>query len=223
MPTVPDTRSRLEALWLETTAEPLWMPKTLWRYIRLRRRVSLKVLARGDVDVPAPPRALPNCRACTDICCIGKKNQVSLRLVDIAMLMDMGRADLIAREHSEPPQDSSARKRLAGSQTASMFPVLKQDEDERCLALGKDKRCSIYPQWPLSCARFPYSLDRDDHEIFYSPRCPSYEIVQHHERINVMVDAALAAYNERIRDFILVEFAWPGLEQIGLAQYLRRA
>jgi len=225
MPIVPelgDKRRALEALWTETTAKSLWLPKTLWRYMNLKRRVNLRMLHRWDVDVPPPPRALPNCRACTDICCIGKKNQVSLRLVDIAMLMDMGREDLIAVEHDAPPKDSYARERFLQSRTYAMFPVLKQDEQERCAALGRDKRCTIYPAWPLSCARFPYSLDLEDKEIFYSPRCPSYDIVLGHERINVMIDAALTAYNERIRDFILVEFAWAGLQRHGFATYVRK-
>ncbi len=217
-----EKRRALEALWRETTQKPLWLPKTLWRYLRLRRRIDLRSLSRFDLKVLGPPHGLPNCRACTDICCIGKKNQVSLRLVDIASLMDLGRTDLIARERVDPPADSVARERFLGSRTHATFPVLRQDENERCLALGRDRRCSLHPHWPLSCARFPYSLDLDDREIFYSPRCPSIDVTGHHERVNGMVDAAISAYNERIRDWILVEFAWPGLERHGFTAFLHK-
>jgi Fe-S-cluster containining protein len=215
-----EKRRALDALWRETTAEPLWMPKTLWRYLRLKRRINLAPLSRADVHVLPGPRALSKCRACTDSCCFGKKNEVSLRLVDIAVLMDLGRTDLISRKKAALPEDSAARARFAQSRTRAVFPVLRQDESERCMALTSDKRCSLYPDWPLSCARFPYSLDLDDREIFYSPRCPSYTVVPNDERIETMIDAALGAYNERIRDWVLLEFARPSLDRLGFLAFL---
>src|SRR5262249_44265735 len=118
---------------------------------------------------------------------------------------------------------SGARRRFLTSRTFEVFPVLKQDTTERCLALGADKKCSLYPNWPLSCARFPYSLDLEAREIFYSPRCPVYDLVENPRdaRVETMVDATLAAYNERIRDWILLEYQRPALVALGLTAFLR--
>lgn len=218
-------REELEALWRETTATPLWMPPRFLRWLRLARRVNLKPLLRRDVRVEGPRFGVSKCSVCTDNCCIGKRNTVSLRLVDIATLVDVGRTDLIRRDKpaiSESERISSARARFLASDAYKLFPVLRQDDRDRCVALDDRNRCTLRPHWPLSCARFPYSLDLDAKEIFYSPRCPSYDIVETKEepRVKTMIDATLGAYNERIRDFVLVEMAPRGLERIGLLEWL---
>ncbi|MCC6811604.1 MAG: YkgJ family cysteine cluster protein [Deltaproteobacteria bacterium] len=219
-------RSALEALWTETTRRPLWLPPNLLRYVRLSRRVNLVPLRRRDVRVEGPRFGVSKCNACTNNCCVGKKNTVSLRLVDIATLIDLGRADLIRREKprfSEADKLSSkARARFLASDAFTVFPVLRQDEHDRCAALSDGNRCTLHPHWPLSCARFPYALDLDAREVFYSPRCPSYDIVDavSEPRVKTMIDATLAAYNERIRDFVLLDHARAGLERIGLTEWL---
>lgn len=217
-------RSALEAMWQETTKRPLWMPPTFLRWLRLSRRVNLTPLSRADVRVEGPRYGVSKCSACTDNCCVGKKSTVTLRLIDIATLIDIGRTDLIRRDKPKDAEanPTKARARFLASDAYKIFPVLKQDEHDRCLALDKGWRCSLHPHWPLSCARFPYSLDLDAREIFYSPRCPSYDVVDssYEPRVKTMIDATLAAYNERIRDFVLLEFARPGLERIGLTEYL---
>lgn len=224
---LPTVRA-LDSLWFDTTAKPLWLPKTLLPYLRLRRRLDLAPVQRHQANVTLPKGALPNCKACRDICCVGRRNQVTLRLVDIATLLDIGRADLISTEW--PSRDASheaqtsAQRRFYRSQTHALFPTLKQDKSERCLALSEHNRCTLHPHWPLSCARFPYSLDRDDNEVFYSSRCGSaqmYEGSEALQRCEVMIDATLNAYNHRIRDFVLLELQRPALDRLALTQYLR--
>ncbi len=219
-------RSALEALWQQTTRRPLWLPPNLLRYAKLSRRVNLEPLARGDVNLQGPQYGVSKCSACTNNCCIGKRNTVSLRLVDITTLMDIGRTDLIKKEKPKFSDadlvTSKARARFAASDSFKVFPVLAQDDRERCMALDANNRCSIYPAWPTSCARFPYALDLDAKELFYSPRCPSFDIVQStsEPRVKTMIDATLAAYNERIRDFVLLDYAFVELERLGITEHL---
>jgi Fe-S-cluster containining protein len=214
----------LEALWQKVSAKPLWLPPHFWRYLRLRRRIELRELARSDVRISTPLPVANNCRACTDTCCVGKKNTVSLRLIDIAWLLDGDRTDLIAADKPTftDSEMSAARRRFTESRTFAMFPVLRQDAAERCAALGPSGACSLYPHWPLSCARFPYSLDLSEREIFYSPRCGSLSPTASfaEPRVRMMIDATLAAYNQRIRDWILCDYAWGELTRIGLTRFL---
>lgn len=219
------TVEALDALFIKTTSKPLWLPPDLLRYLKLKRDIDLTQVRRKDAMVTLPRGALPNCRACTNSCCVGKENTVSLRLVDIARLIDLGRTDLIATEQPNLAQVPStmARRRFMASRSFAVFPVLKQDANHRCLALSADSRCSLHPHWPLSCARFPYSLDRDDNEVFYSSRCGSAEMYYESadvKRCEVMIDATLNAYNQRIRDFVLLEYARPALDALGLTRYL---
>lgn len=221
-----ETEKALEALWRKVTAKPLWLPPHLLRYLRLRQNVNLTPIRPQTVRVTAPPGFGPNCRACTDNCCIGKTNTVSLRLLDVARLVDMGRDDLISTEKPTFAAEelTPARAQLVGSAAYRALPVLKKDASWRCQALGQGNRCTIYPRWPLSCARFPYSLDQEDNEIFYSQRCPSQRELPRDEqpRLKVMVDAAIASYNERIRDCVLIEYAPQELDRIGVGRFLSR-
>ncbi len=218
------TVAALEALWLQVSARPLWLPPHFWRYVRLSRRLHLHPLSRKDVKISVPRPVVTNCKACTDICCIGKKNTVPLRFADIAALIDLQRTDLIAetRPAFSDEEQSRARQRFTQSRTFAVFPVLRQDALQRCLALTRDNRCSLFPNWPLACARFPYALDLEDREIFYSPRCGSHKDAGGFEdaRIRLMVDATLAAYNQRIRDWILLDYEPEALDKLGLMRFV---
>ena len=216
----------LEALWRTVTARPLWLPPNFFRYLRLSRNVDTRRVRRDQVRVTAPPQQLPHCRACSEICCIGKNNTVSLRLVDTATLIDLDREGLMTTEKpvftAAELRASPARATLVGSPAYRRLPVMGQDEQGRCRALTDDNRCSLYPNWPVSCARFPYALDLQAGEIFDSKRCASHQQATREDlgRINGMVDATLAAYNERIRDCILLEYAPEGLQKLGIARFL---
>ncbi|HET6343481.1 MAG TPA: YkgJ family cysteine cluster protein, partial [Myxococcota bacterium] len=172
------TVAALESLWREVAHRPLWAPPNFFRYLRLRWRTRLALLDPTTVRLRGTVGKINDCSACSDICCSGPRSTVLLRLTDIAMLMDIGRTDLMT--HAKPqfkPEELRARpalRRQVASEAWARFPVLRQNEFGACEALTAAGKCSIYPHWPLACARFPYALHAEAQEIFYSQRCRSF-------------------------------------------------
>ncbi len=173
----------------------------------------------------APAGKINDCSCCSDICCVGPRSTVLLRLKDIATLLDLGRSDLLTTQKPRFGEDEQlshpALRRHLASDAWHTFPVLRQDSMGACAALSRSGQCSLYPHWPLSCARFPYSLHADEREVFFSKRCESYWIRPGvDQRIEKMARAAVESYNERIRDAVLLEYARDRLGQIGLLPFL---
>ncbi len=221
---LPTVRA-LGELWAEVARKPLWAPPNFWRYLKLRYNARLTLIDPARVKVLAPAGKVNDCSACTDNCCIGKHSTVQLRLCDIATLVDIGRTDLIT--HDKPTfstEELAARPALAlqvASEGWRTFPVLKQNRFHACLALTDEGRCALYPRWPTSCARFPYALHADAAQIFYSPRCDSFWIrPDARAAAQAMVVAAVAAYNERVKDYVLLAYARERLAGLGLTTYL---
>ena len=219
------TVEALAALWRELTAQPLWRSPNLRRYLRLRRNLRLDLLEVHRVRVLAPPGKVNDCAACTDLCCIGPKATVLLRLRDIATLVDLGRTELMTLEKPVfPDEEQRARpalQRHLASEAWRRFPVLRQTKLRACVALSMAGQCTLYPQWPLSCARFPYALHSDSREAFYSPRCDSYWIrLNAVPKARVMLEAAVCSYNERIKDAVLLAYAPQRLAELGLTRFL---
>ncbi|MBI5508619.1 MAG: YkgJ family cysteine cluster protein [Deltaproteobacteria bacterium] len=221
------TVRRLEQLFTEVTAKPLWAPPNFWRYLRLCSRVRLRFARLEAMTMVPPPGKVNHCAACLDNCCIGKHASVPLRLRDIATLIDVGRTDLMT--HARPAfadaelAERPALRRQLGSAAWAIFPRLRQTRYYACLALSTAGQCTLYPHWPLSCARFPYALDVGGREIFYSRRCDAFWVrPSARERATAMAAGAVAAYNETIKDFILLSYARAALQELGLAQYLRQ-
>ena len=227
MPVGPK-QAALADLWRQVSARKLWAPPTFWRWWALRRRMSLRQLSASEITVvgPPPPLAKVNdCRNCLDSCCVGRRATVLLRLQDIAMLMDVGRETLISRQKPHfSPAELVGRPALAAQVSArswEIFPVLAQNSMHACRALNTEGRCTLYPAWPLSCARFPWSLDVEAQEVFYSPRCPSYWVRDDAQpALHAMRAAAVAAYNARVQDAILLQFARPQLAEMGMLRHL---
>ncbi len=227
------TVEALEALWTEVSSRPLWARPNFWRYLRLRWRTRLTKVDPNVLRILPPAHKLNDCSACTEICCVGARSTVLLRLRDIAALMDTGRTDLIsAAKPSFSPQDlgdHTALERQVNTVEWHRFPVLRQDEMGACAALTVQGRCGLYPHWPLSCARFPYALIPDAYgsggQVFYSRRCDSFWIEPEHDdqaaaQVTQMTVAAAHTYNERIRDLVLLAYAPDALERLGLMRYL---
>ena len=222
------TVRRLAGLWREVRRRPLWAPPNFWRYARLRRRMRLGLVDPDQVVVVGPPAPLGkvnDCRNCLNNCCVGPRATVLLGLRDLAALVDLGRTDLIggakpcfdAHERARRP----ALARLTASRAWQIFPVLRQGALGACRALDAHGRCSLFPDWPLACARFPYALDIERAEAFFSPRCPSYWVRPGADRLAVAMKAkAVAGYNARIQDAILLHYARGALEELGLARFL---
>ncbi|HEY4221741.1 MAG TPA: YkgJ family cysteine cluster protein, partial [Myxococcota bacterium] len=210
---------------LETKLAQLW-PRArarvdtlaFWREtVRLRRRFSLRTLRLKDVKVMVPKLQTPNCEDCTDICCTGSNAIVSLRLRDIAALVDAGlEQHIVARAgEAQPAAKTWARREADGSIFHDVFPVLARDPTGTCMLLDDERRCGAYPAWPLSCARYPYALDLQSKVVFYAKSCQSTHAVPAVDapiRVRTLLHAVLAAYNERVRDAVYLYMARPELE-----------
>jgi len=222
---LPTVRA-LAALWQEVSRKPLFAPPNFFRYLRLRARFSLRQVDAARVRVAATPGKVNDCSACTEICCVGKRSAVLLRLRDIATLIDIERTDLMTSGKpsfsSQEVADHPALERHLASTAWQRFPMLRQDRMGACAALTREGRCSLFPHWPLSCSRFPYALRLDSREVFFSRRCDAFWIrPDAQERVERMKVAAVAGYNERIRDAVLLAYAPARLEALGLMQFLR--
>lgn len=221
---LPTVRA-LQRLWDEVAAKPLWAPPHFFRYLKLRWRMRLTMLDAHKLQLSMPAGKVNDCSTCTDICCIGPRSTVLLRFRDIATLKDIGRTDLITQQKPAfSPEELRARpalRRQVQSRSWGMFPVLKQNSFGACGALSVSGKCLVYPHWPLACARFPFALHLDDADIFYSQRCQSFWIRPDvGNKVTEMAIAAVASYNERIKDMILLEYAPRQLADMGLVQYL---
>lgn len=216
----------LRALWQEVSQKPLWAPPHFFDYLKLRRRLKLRLLRPEAMRVVAPEGKLNDCTACTDMCCTGVRSTVLLRLVDIAQLIDLGRENLMT--HRKPQftraqlaQNPSLRRQTA-SEAWQRFPVLKQNAFGACEALSQEGLCTLYPHWPMTCARFPYALHVDTQQVVYAKRCQAFFIHPRQKaEVTKMQVAAVAAYNERIKDAILLAYAPKRLLQLGIMSYLK--
>jgi Fe-S-cluster containining protein len=218
----------LEALWREVASRPLYGCPSFWRYVRLRRRARLRLLDPSRVPVVAPAGKVNDCSSCTRNCCVGSRSTVLLRLKDVATLMDLGRTDLMTRD--KPQFDDAqlrarpALRRHVGSRAWQQFPVLRQTAFGACGALSTEGRCTLFPHWPMSCARYPYALHLEDLEVFYSSRCDSFWVLPKAKgRAEKMAAAAVAGYNERVRDIVLLECATQQLADLGLLRFVEVA
>jgi len=219
------TRDALQELWQEVAQKPLWAPPNFWRYLKLRWRMKTKQLNPHKIKMHAPGGKMNHCQSCTNNCCVGPESTVLLRLYDIATLMDLDKTDLISRQ--KPGFDADvlnqrpAMQKHLASKAWEIFPVLEKNSFGACAALTTDGACSLHPHWPLSCARFPYALNVEASYVFYSRRCDSFWIRSDvKDKIQPMRLAAVACYNERIKDAVLLEYAPKKLAELGLLSYL---
>lgn len=225
----------LERLWTEVSTRPLWAKPNFWRYLKLRWRMRIRPVQADRLRLVAPQHKVNDCNSCTEICCVGPRSTVLLRLADIAALIDLERTDLIGAAKpefsAEERTDHPALARQVQSADWRDFPVLRQDHMGACAALTAAGRCGLYPHWPSSCARFPYALIPDERgsgaQVFYSGRCDSFWIEPPTDpraaaKVTAMAVAAASAYNQRISDLVLLAYAPTALGELGLLEYLRR-
>ncbi|MEE2960595.1 MAG: YkgJ family cysteine cluster protein [Myxococcota bacterium] len=214
-------RDALKNLWDEISSRPLYAPPNFFRFLKLKVKTKTTFMSSKNLKIIAPKWKVNDCQSCTDICCIGSKSKVLLRLEDIATLMDIGRTDLIDCNFDVIPTDSPEMHRYVHSAAWSIFPKLHQNQYHACQALSPEGKCSIYPHWPQSCARFPYSLDPNQQEFFYSSRCNSFWIrPDKDQEVKAMTIGAVASYNHLIKDQILLSYASVALRTLGFTQFL---
>lgn len=206
-----------------------------WRRLLSRRAVAeLTMRASFDPDLLAPWRvanripkgSVPDCPRCENVCCAGIENVVSLRLRDVALLLDIDRADLMTKKKPNFPawmlRERPHLAELVASELWRALPVLRQVGEARaCVALTSDLRCSLHPSWPSSCERFPYTLSAARRHVVWGTRCPERRV--HPElvpRSEELFRAAIAAFNERVRDAVLLAHAKKELHAIGIGAWL---
>ena len=226
-PSIGPTQAGLDALWARH--------RSRWRRLLSPHMVKELVLrASFDVDLIAPHRianlvpkgTIPDCEACPNVCCAGLENVVSLRLKDVAQLVDMDRTDLMTKQKPNFPRWMLAERpnlaELVASTLWRALPVMRQVGDLNvCAALGRDMKCTLYPRWPTSCERFPYSLSAARRVVQWGTRCPVKRRDPLYEaRSQALFEASIGAYNERIRDAVLLAHARPDLDALGLGAWI---
>ena len=217
----PTPRESLDRLG-EQASRRLRSPLRWRRQRRLRERYHLEPMDSKQLQRSMEPGLAPDCAACTDRCCHGPTSRVSLRLADILRLREAGLDHAI--ETRKPPFTSQEIERSPHLSTFqrdrayAWFPMLRQKPDGTCVFYGEDGRCGIYEQRPMLCRSFPYQLDLERSELHYSERCPSRR--QDPVAAEALADAVAENFNHKIRDLILVHDFRPGLEKLGLLQYL---
>ena len=220
------TVKALDAIWQSIEDRPLWAPPTFWKWLKLNLRMRTQLLSEDKIKIIAPQFKVNECASCTDNCCIGPHSTVLLRLRDIATLVDIGRTDLMTHDKPTFQQETLANRQALKLQTSSSdwqtFPVLKQNSFHACAALDTNGRCTLFPYWPSACERFPYALDAENLEVFYSRRCDSFWVrPDAKDEVHAMRKAAVAAYNARIKDQLILAFAEKELEELGLTRFLQ--
>jgi Fe-S-cluster containining protein len=215
----------LATLW-QTEQARFYRWNNLGTILRLRRRFSLRFLRVADLKVAIPRGQVPDCDNCVDLCCTGPDAVVSLRLRDIAALLDRGLEQHITMQRPPPPPKTKstwARREAEGSVFARAFPVLTRDETGTCRLLTDERTCGVWPAWPLSCARYPYALDLQSGVVFYAKGCATTRIAPVDEapvKVRALVRAVVDAYNARIQDAVLLAVARPALDALGLLRFV---
>ena len=220
------TVKALDELWEQIQDRPLWAPPTFWKWLKLNLRMRTRRLNPEKIKIIAPQYKVNECASCTDNCCIGPHSTVLLRLRDIATLIDIDRTDLMTHQKPNFSEEAISSRQALKLQTASSdwksFPILKQNSFHACAALDTDGQCTLFPHWPSACARFPYALDAENLEVFYSRRCDSFWVrPDAKDQVHAMRKAAVAAYNSRIKDQLILAFAEKELEELGLTRFLQ--
>jgi len=218
------TQNRLRALWEKTRYRP-YLPGNWWKRWRLSQNYELSFVHLKDMQIAIASGVVPDCENCLEVCCAGPNSIVSLRLSDIARLVDAGLEDYIVRPRlAASPRQLSQHLLSNKNGFDQMFPTLLRDESGTCSLLGKNLSCQAYPNWPISCARYPYALDVVRHIVFFAGGCKYRKKAPSDPRAvskaRYLAHAAVECYNERIKDIIMLSFAEKELTELGLTKYL---
>lgn len=213
----------LVALWDDVWARRYSL-RFLWARLILSPRYNLRFFKPGDFSIRTPFRVASDCEECLEVCCAGDNAIVSLRLLDIARLCDEGLSAHIAKERpDERTAVTPAKWEADNSIYHQIFPVLTRDKTGTCSLLTEDRKCGVWPNWPLSCERYPFALDVQRREIFWAAGCRSkksipFELAGPYQKKRI--EAAVAGYNERIKDLILLQVAKKELRDLGITKHL---
>lgn len=221
-PALPPTSSPLTtavaALYSSTTPS-FFQRLRHWGRYRIRTQTGAQ-LARGSLPLP-----IPNCTACTDTCC-KSPSLVSLRLIDIARLVDAGHQQAVARVdrparraiHTLHPALEAAESK----DSFRYFPVLRQKVDGTCVFLTAQQRCGVYAIRPLACRAFPYLLNDDLKSVrFAEGACSTPAPESHSTTLRSLTAAVAAQFDAKVRDLMAVHHLPAALARLGLVRFLR--
>lgn len=219
------TLEQLNTLWEEIKTKRFFRLKSFLLDLFLTFKYDLRMIDPKNVKLNMDPIQVPDCKTCPKNCCRGVENTVSLRLIDIARLIDAGLSDYIDKDNKIVIEDELAEKhpkilRNIRSDTWRKFPVLKRVNDI-CPLRDKDNKCTIYDVRPLTCRRYPYTLMDNLKEIRFSKHCinpKNIDALNDYAKEHFVT--AIQVYNEKVKDLILIYHAKKELQDIGLSKYL---
>ena len=84
------TVRRLDEIWVGKVRRAMLRLRNVWRNLRLARRYRLRPLRFEALDLRVEKGQVPDCANCQDTCCRGPQNTITLRLDDVARLLDAG-------------------------------------------------------------------------------------------------------------------------------------
>ena len=219
--------SQIESLWQQLQSRPIRAFRHLWRWWSLRRTYDWTPPSPDEWTSRFPEGRIPTCATCPNICCTGPKSTVLLRLSDVALFVDRGWTEHFT--HEKPtftPEQLAASPALQAMVTSfhwRVFPVLRQDAQNRCVFLNAEDHCTIHRERPWVCRRFPYSLDLENNALFWADRCqwhedatPDHKVAREHREA-----VFHNFFTEKVRDLLLVSMYPEELKEMGLGNYLR--
>ena len=75
----------------------------------------------------------------------------------------------------------------------------------------------------MTCERFPYTLSVMRRQVTWGTRCPSKkQDIEFEPRRREMFEASLRAYDERVKDAVLLAHAPKALDEIGIGEWLTK-
>ncbi len=217
-------QQQLAKLWAEVAGNRVFKFKNIFKDFLLLTKYDLRFIQAAKVKLRVADNMLPDCEHCPQNCCHGAENTVSLRLIDIARLLDAGLSAAIDQDNRSFRQDIYFKNKpgvLAdiNSDDWNYFPILKR-VNNICPYLDQQNKCTIYKYRPITCRRFPYILTQTKAHIVFSQKCYKTKIALEPLKQQELFQAALDSYNEKVKDLILINYARADLEEIGLRKYL---
>ena len=217
-------QNKLNVLWQEVSTKRVFQFKNILKDFYLLHKYDLRFVRPGQLRIRFDRELVPDCANCAKNCCHGAENTVSLRLVDIARLLDAGLAEAIDLDNQsfrEDPYFKTNKKllRSLNNDSWNFFPVLKRINNI-CPYLDRKKRCTIYAHRPLTCRRFPYVLATSKRDLLFSKKCYNPKKSESAKLPAQLFQDSIDSYNERVKDLILINYAKQELIELGLGRYL---
>lgn len=219
-------QAKVAALWQEVSSNKLFKWQNFWQDLWLLSKYDLRLIDKTQLQLNFDTELLPDCQKCSQNCCHGAENTVSLRLIDIARLLDAGLEEAINLDNQSFKKDAYFKEhrndfRHLNSDSWNLFPVLRR-VNNICPYLDTKKRCTIYEHRPLTCRRFPYVIAENKKNLLFSKKCHQTKKEGNQESTaqKILLNSAVDSYNEKIKDLILIYYAREELQKIDLAKWL---